>query len=165
MLKAIANFFRRLTGTKRCYSLAELAAYIPVGDVHRLAHWIGQSVWYKPDVNPSDEWEPVEVVLKREPKHSDCEEMGNIATHVISLWPDHKARNMVMIHPPQYHKRNHAVSVFWRGDKFGIVDNINVLEYPSCSELKDVIKQHWPTTAYYYFADLSGKPCSSKVFL
>ncbi len=161
----IDNFFRWLTGTKKCKDLKELCNYIKQGDVDHLAHWISQRTWYKADKTRKDEWQSPDTAIKN--GECDCEEKALIAAAVIKTWKHWTAEALVIADKDSL-KDNHAVCVWWdgtRGDnlKQGIIDNSSV-RY-CASDLPTLIKKNWPNAKYYMFCNEQGQTISRKIEL
>ncbi len=149
----IGDFFRWISGTRKCRNLAELCAYIEPGDYDHLAHWISQRIWYKPDRKPRDSWEPADKVIKR--GSCDCEEKAVIAAGVINTWPGCKAGTLAIIQPDA--ANNHAVCVFGDKDGPGYIDDSIVKRFPPGTELSEMVRGSWPAALDFYFCDIHGR--------
>lgn len=80
------NWLRKLFGVKKCATVAELVAYVPVGDLKFLWNWIDWWIPYRKDKAAPDDFRPVEQVLHRAAfgRGDDCEGIHGPAYKVIS---------------------------------------------------------------------------------
>lgn len=155
----IGDFFRWLSGTKKCRNMAELCAYIRPGDYDRLAHWISQRIWYKADTKPRDGWEPADEVIKR--GSCDCEEKAVIAAGVINTWPGCRAGALALIYPDV--SCNHAVCVFRDTAGPGYIDDCKVARFPPGTGLSEIVRNNWPGAVDFYFCDEHGRRASPEI--
>lgn len=120
MWNKITRFFRKLTGTKYCENIDALIAYIPVGKLYRLSHWIDQCIEWKKDQFPKDEWKAVNITIYE--GKGDCEDRALVAYKVISTWKGWTAQ-LLCVYPMDVMQVGHAVCCFERPDgKRGYLD-------------------------------------------
>jgi len=113
----IGDFFRWISGTKKCKDIQELIRYISVGDIDHLAHWIMQRIVYTKDIRPEDEWKDSNRTIKD--GFGDCEDTARIGLDVISTWPRWRADILCLYNDV----KGHAVCTFERPDgKKGIIE-------------------------------------------
>lgn len=134
----IGNFFRWISGTKKCKNIHELIRYIKIGDIDHLAHWIAQRIEYTKDINPNDEWQSSNIAIMR--GKADCEEKALIAKDVIDSWPRWRADMLCLYND----NKGHAVCSFEMPDgRKGVIEDTARI-FPKETTWEEIVKKIWP---------------------
>ena len=152
MFKKIITWLKNITGNCNCNSVQELVRYIKPGDLEGLNYWVTNKIWYRKDVDPSDEWDNLNAVMVS--KESDCEEKAAIRTEVIKSWPGWDAQNVVL-HMPE-NISNHAICAFEGPEVRGVMDDSRLACSPITVPLDQLIKANWPKAINYMVCDKHG---------
>ena len=133
------NWLRKLFGVKKCATLDDLIAYIPVGDLAALWNWIDWWIPYKKDKDLSENWLPAAEVVRRAAKGigDDCEGIHGVAFAVINS-PKWQAKGweaqLAVLDRPE--PPRHAICTFVRPDGIKGYVNYGVHLFPGASWVK-----------------------------
>lgn len=120
------------------------------GDPQRLAWWIENNIYYKEDVDKTDEWiNPQNTFAMR---YGDCEEFATLPYYIMSKWDCMTTKYIISFKG----EKSHVVLFYKFNDKWFIMSNGKITKCQNEYLFNNILDYMKKGYSDYFFKDING---------